>query len=72
MLDMDFVRNNPKKVQQMLKKRHLEYPFTTLLGLDKERRILVTEIQELKHQRNTISDEIARMRTENTDASKDS
>jgi seryl-tRNA synthetase len=70
MLDMDFVRNNPKKVQQMLKKRHLEYPFTTLLGLDKERRILVTEIQELKHQRNTISDEIARMRTENTDASK--
>ena len=70
MLDMDFVRNNPKKVQQMLKKRHLEYPFTTLLGLDKERRILVTEIQELKHQRNTISDEIARMRTENTDVSK--
>ena len=70
MLDMDLVRNNPPKIQQMLKKRHLEYPFTTLLGLDKERRGLVTEIQELKHQRNVISDEIARLRTENTDTSK--
>ena len=70
MLDMDLVRNNPKKVQQMLEKRHIEYPFAELIRFDKERRVLVTKIQELKHQRNVISNEIARMRTENTNASK--
>jgi len=70
MLNMDLVRNKPKIIQQMLKKRHLEYPFSTLLKLDKERRNLVTDIQELKHQRNVISDEIAKMKTENTDVSK--
>ena len=70
MLDMDLVRNNPKKVQQMLEKRHLEYPFSELIRFDKERRALVTKIQELKHQRNVISNEIARMRTENTNTSK--
>ena len=70
MLDMDLVRNNPKKVQQMLEKRHIEYPFAELIRFDKERRVLVTKIQELKHQRNVISNEIARMRTENTNTSK--
>ena len=70
MLDMDLVRNNPKKVQQMLEKRHIEYPFSELIRFDKERRVLVTKIQELKHQRNVISNEIARMRTENTNTSK--
>ncbi|HJN57987.1 MAG TPA: serine--tRNA ligase [Nitrososphaerales archaeon] len=69
MLDMYLVRNNPQKIQQMLKKRHLKYPFSTLLELDKERRVLVTNIQDLKHKRNVISDEISRMKTENIDVS---
>jgi len=70
MLDMDLIRNNPNKILQMLEKRHLEYPLSTLLELDKERRVLVTDIQNLKHQRNVISDEIAKMKIKKMDVLK--
>lgn len=70
MLDMTLVRNNPKIIQQMLKKRHIKYPFNNLIGLDKKRRDLVSLIQELKHQRNIVSSEISTMKKNNVDVSK--
>ena len=69
MLDMALVRNNPEIIQQMLKKRHLKYPFNNLILLDKERRRLVSSIQDLKHERNRVSSEIAIMKKQNMDVS---
>ena len=69
MLDMALVRNNPEIIQQMLKKRHLKYPFNNLIILDKERRRLVSSIQDLKHERNRVSSEIAIMKKQNMDVS---
>ncbi|MEM4297438.1 MAG: serine--tRNA ligase, partial [Nitrososphaerota archaeon] len=70
MLDIKFVRENPHSIRDMLTKRNVEYPLDDLLRLDQERRALITEAQSLKHRRNVVSEEIARMKKQGWDVSK--
>jgi seryl-tRNA synthetase len=73
MLDIKLIRETPDKVKSMLRARNLESEVSKiddLLALDQERRALIGESDSLKAKRNTVSDEIARLKKnkENADA----
>jgi len=59
MLDAKIIRDQPEIIKEMLAKRQIKFPFDELLDLDKKRRSLITEAQELKHKRNVVSEQIA-------------
>jgi len=69
MLDAKIIRDQPEIIKQMLAKRQIEFPLNELLELDKKRRSLITEVQELKHKRNVVSEQIAMKKKEGQDAS---
>lgn len=60
MIDPKFLKDNPHLIKDMLKRRKVEYPFSELLDLDKKRRNLIIETQNLRHRKNTLSQSIAK------------
>lgn len=68
MLDLKYVRENIQKTQKMLQDRNLDINLTLLSELDAKRRAILLEVEELKHQRNVASDEIAVAKREKRDA----
>jgi seryl-tRNA synthetase len=62
MLDIKFIRENPDKVAEALKNRGASVSLEEFLGLDKQRRELLAEVEALKNKRNTVSQEINRLR----------
>jgi seryl-tRNA synthetase len=70
MLDMKFVRENPEKVIEAVKKRNGTLNLDEFLSLDKERRELTQKVEALKNQRKNASMEIGKMKKagENADA----
>ncbi len=68
MLDLKFIRENPDKVKQAAKNKGENTDVDLLLDLDEKRRKLLTRADELKHQRNVVSEKIARMKKEKQDA----
>ena len=67
MLDGKLIRDHTEIIKATLVKRYIEFPLDELLDFDKKRRILITEAQELKHERNLVSEKIVikKMSTEN-------
>jgi len=61
MLDIKFIRENPEVVKKALKDRAMKLGIDEVLELDKSRRILLTEVEELKAKRNKESEEIGRL-----------
>ncbi len=55
MLDINFIRNNPDKVKQACKNKNVQISVELVLDLDKEKRQLLTEIENLKAEQNKIS-----------------
>jgi seryl-tRNA synthetase len=68
MLDIKFIRENPDKVKKAISDRGQKLDLDELLGLDKERRKLLIEVEQIKNKRNVVSDEIGRMLKEKKDA----
>ncbi len=62
MLDSKFVRENPDKVATALKNRGLDLSLDGFLALEKQRRELLVEVEALKSKRNTVSQEISRLK----------
>lgn len=62
MLDSKFVRENPDKVLAALKNRGLDLSLDGFLALEKQRRELLVEVEALKSKRNTVSQEISRLK----------
>ena len=62
MLDIKFVRANPEKVIAGLKKRGSNISLDEFLELDQKRREKLAEVENLKSQRNTVSEEIGKMK----------
>ncbi len=69
MLDQRFVRNNPDTVKQAAENKNERVDVDQFLDLDARRRELLQTSETLKQQRNTVSDEIARMKRGGEDAS---
>jgi seryl-tRNA synthetase len=69
MLDPKLLRENPKKIQDMLEVRNVKFPLDELLSLDKDRRELIIKTDELRKKRNDVSLEISRKKKAGEDAS---
>jgi seryl-tRNA synthetase len=69
MLDLRFIRENPQRVKEAVKNKGENADVDALLGLDEKRRTLLQQAEELKHQRNVVSEKIAQMKREHEDAS---
>ncbi len=67
MLDIKFIRENPEAVKKCLLQRLMELDVDKLLALDRERRKLLLEAEELKHKRNAVSKEIGILKKQGED-----
>ncbi len=68
MLDTRFVRDNMEIVQQGLINRGNNLSLDEFLALEKERRVLLSQVETLKNERNTTSQEISRLKRAKEDA----
>lgn len=62
MLDLKFVRNNPEIVKNALQNRHVSISLDDFLDLEEARRKLLFEIETLKANRNSVSEEVGRLK----------
>lgn len=70
MLDLKFINTNLEAVKTGMNKRRAKIDFTLLSDNDEKRKALLLKIEELRHTRNTVSDEIAKLKKsrENADS----
>ena len=59
MLDLKLLKDNPQVIEDMLKRRKLDFPIKELIALDKRRRELISEIQGINHNKNILAHSIA-------------
>ena len=69
MLDIRKIRENPDEVKKALLKRNYEADFDVLLKLDEQRKQLITEVEQMKAQRNKASKEVGQIKRDGGDAS---
>ena len=69
MLDAKFVRDNFAAVQAALQNRGLALDLQDFLAADAARRRLLSEVEQLKHRRNTLSEEVGKRKRQRQDAS---
>ena len=69
MLDLKLIRENPELIKQKLEARNLSAESVEkILALDIQRREFIGEVEKLKSLRNTVSQEIAKMKKEGANA----
>ncbi len=61
MLDVKLLRDNLQSVQKEIARRGIEVSFTEFVDLDMRRRECLKEVEELRHQKKTISEQIGRL-----------
>ncbi len=62
MLDLKFVRSNPDTVKQALEKRGAKVNLDEFLALEEQRRRTLAQVESLKNKRNTVSEEVGRLK----------
>ncbi|NLJ98683.1 MAG: serine--tRNA ligase [Tissierellia bacterium] len=67
MLDIRRIRKEPEKVKKALDKRHGNFPIDKVLELDKKRRNILTQVEEMKAKQNSVSKEIPKLKKEGKD-----
>ena len=68
MLDLKFIRENFELVKEGIKNKGEKTAVDDFLVLDKKRRGLIAEVDELKHKRNTVSQKIGQLMKEKKEA----
>src|SRR3954447_23902868 len=68
MLDLRSIREDPEPARAALRRRGAADALDELLGLDERRRELLPELEEGRARRNRVSEEIAQLKREGTDA----
>ena len=68
MLEIKFVRQNLEIIQNALRARGQAVDLDTFRTADDERRMILQELEALRHQRNMVSDRIAEMKKSGEDA----
>ncbi|HEX2170192.1 MAG TPA: serine--tRNA ligase [Nitrososphaera sp.] len=70
MLDPRILKDNPERIRQMLKKRNMtDFPLEDLIVLHRRRGDVITKTQELRRQKNLLSETIASKKRSKEDAS---
>ncbi len=59
MLDIKFIRENPEKVKEALRKRNADFDIGFLLELDGKRRKKIKEVEDLRAKQNELSEAVA-------------
>ena len=67
MLDIKTIRNDPELIKRVLLQRLMELDVDRIIALDRERRNLLQESEELKYKRNQASGEIGRLKKSGED-----
>jgi len=63
MLDINLIREKPDLIRTALKHRQMDSsPVDAILSLDERRRALLTDVEQLKAERNVVSKEISKMK----------
>ena len=70
MLDLRFVRDNLPIVEDMLEKRGYEPDLSRFESLDKRRRQIIRDLEEMRAKRNTMNKEIGEKKRKGEDTSK--
>jgi len=68
MLDIKYLRNNFEKVKEALRNRGADLSLDDFLKLDENRRKKLVEVEKLKNKRNTVSEEIGKLKKQGIDA----
>ena len=68
MLDLKFVRTNLDLITDMLKNRGYDLDLFRFQHLDKKRRSILARLEDLRYQRNKVSDQIAGMKKDRENA----
>ncbi len=68
MNDIRRIRQEPEEMQRLLAKKGIEVDFGPLIALDARRREALTEMEQLKAERNRVSEEVARIKKTGGDA----
>ncbi len=68
MLSLKFIRENPEKVRHAIKVKKMDVDLDTLLALDKKRRDLIQQTDNLKAERNQTSEQIGELKKQGEDA----
>ena len=69
MLDPKIIRDKPELIKQMLKDRAVEFDFEKMLELNKTRKEMMMQSDELKQKRNQMSVKIGSEKKAGNDAS---
>ena len=64
MLDSKFIRENVDLVKKALKDKGVNVDLGRFIEIDKERRTLLTEVEDLKRKKNEVSDKVGKMMRE--------
>ena len=69
MLDPKIIRDEPEKIKEMLKDRAVEFDLEKMLELNRVRKDMMQQTDELKQKRNQMSMKIATEKKAGNDAS---
>lgn len=69
MLDINRIRKEPKKIEELLSRKGCKVNFDEFLNLDKQEKELEQQNNELKAKRNQVSAEVAKLKRQGIDAS---
>ncbi len=69
MLELKFIRSHMENIKQMIEDRGYELDVSRFEALDNERRQRLSVLEDLRHHRNRVSEEIAAMKKKGEDAS---
>ncbi len=71
MFDLKFIRENKELVKKAIQDKNESLNLDQLLGLDEKRRKIISEVEELKHQKNLSNQEIASLKKEGKSATEE-
>ena len=71
MLDFKYLRDHIDEVREKIEQRGVEVNWENFLDLDISRRELLTEVERLRYQKNTVSEKISQLKREKKDASQE-
>ena len=71
MFDLKFIRENKDIIRNAIQNKNESLNLDELLKLDEKRRGIIAELEELKHQRNIINQQIALLKRDKKDAQKE-
>ena len=70
MIDLKLLKDQPDVIRQALQRRGYDLDLDRIIQCDVKRRKGITEIERLKQERNTLSEQVAELRRQKKDTTK--